>query len=224
MTKNVTFSICLPSKNRETRLNQMIHSAFSTSSNPSAIEFCIYLDENDSFLPRVPAPSTLKLFRGPRMPTSTMTNFMYSQSEGEFVMYAADDIIFRTNNWDSILLNTFRLNPDVGLIYGDDLSANTYKIATHGFVRRSMCEKLNYLLPPYFESEFCDTWLTRIFKASRRLRRVSEIVVEHMHPNWNKSENDETYSYRSERYVHLYLFLKQYFLLVEFSRDVKALK
>jgi hypothetical protein len=224
VTNSIRISICLPSKGRESRLNQMITSAVKTAKSPSNIEFCIYLDESDLFTPINPDNSVIKVFRGPKLSTSTMTNFMYSQSTGDIVMYAADDIIFRTSAWDSIVVNYFDSYPELGLLYGDDLSPNSRRIATHGFLRRSVCQELNYLLPPYFESEFCDTWLTRIFRKSGKIKYIHELVIEHMHPNWGKAYVDETYSFRSKQYRHVYLLAKQYLLFFEYIRDVKILR
>jgi hypothetical protein len=201
----------------------MIESAVATADTPTNLEFCIYLDQSDQFTPISPKGSIFRVFRGPKLSTSTMTNFMYSQSTGGIVMYAADDILFRTKSWDSIITNYFDSFPNLGLIYGDDLSPNSMKIATHGFVRRTWCEKLNYLLPPYFESEFCDTWLTRIFRKSERIRWVPEIIIEHMHPSWAKSPMDNTYKYRAQRYNHFYLVAKQFLMIYEYKRDIKTL-
>ncbi len=206
----------------------MISSAIKTSSGKNKIEFCIYLDNEYLKDPpefQVYSHVTYKLFYGPILPTSTMTNFMFSQSTGSVIMYAADDIVFRTPNWDLIVIETLD-NPQQlpSLLVPNDGSPNYPKIATHAFVTKRMTDLLGYLLPPYFESEFCDTWLTSIARASGRITFASNVLIEHMHPTWNKSTIDATYESRKDRYRHLeqFIYFKIKFLMRK--REISLLK
>ena len=109
-------------------------------------------------------------------------------------MYAADDVLFRTVYWDSLIQEAITSSESqYWLIYGDDLGQTSNKIATHGFVSRELAELLGYLLPPYFSAEFCDTWLTSITRLSGTQIKLSDLVIEHMHPDWNKAALDTTY-------------------------------
>jgi hypothetical protein len=196
----------------------MIESAIGLAANPNEIEFCIYLDINDLFDSSMFPKANIRIFKGPSLPTSTMTNFMYSQAQGEILMYAADDIVFLSENWDDIVKSELK-NPlsTAKLLATNDLSPNSPRIATHGFVSRYMASVLQYLLPPYFESEFCDTWLTTISRKSRTFSYRHDLVIEHRHPNWGKASLDDTYISRKKRYQHIRLFL-QFLLLTPLRR------
>ena len=218
------FSICLPSKGRTERLIEMINSALKQSSGKNVIEFCVYLDSRDSLdLKRIIGTNyNIKIFKGPRLPTSSMTNFMYSQSSGEILMYAADDILFKTQDWDSIVAEIL-INPrtEPRVLMTNDLSITKGKNATHAFVSRAFCEVLDYLLPPYFESEFCDTWITEIAQKSKTLVYREDLIVEHMHHLWGKANVDETYIYRKSRYRHYELLL--YYKIMRYMRKREIL-
>lgn len=220
-------SICLPSKGRPNLLLEMINSALKKSSGNHEIEFCIYLDELDDFdKSKIFGQNySLKIFHGPRMPTSMMTNFMYSQSSGEILMYAADDIVFRTENWDEIVKEVL-VDPEhlPRLLMTNDLSITKGKNATHAFVTKAFCEVVDYLLPPYFESEFCDTWITEIAQKSGTLIYREDLIVEHMHHLWGKSTEDATYTYRKSRYKHYELLFYFKMMSKMRKREVSKLK
>jgi hypothetical protein len=203
----------------------MINSAIETATFPELLEFCLYLDENEAYVPSFMQSAKLIVTRGPSLPTSLMTNIAYSASHGEILMYSADDIIFRTQDWDQIVRKTFeKITDGIGLIYGDDLGQDSMKIATHGFVSRTWVNELGYLLPGYFESEFCDTWITNLARKTDRLIFLPNLIIEHMHPAWGKAELDETYEYRQKRYSHLKLLFRYWRLYFEMKADARILK
>jgi hypothetical protein len=203
----------------------MINSAIETATFPEFLEFCLYLDENEVYIPSLLKPANLVITRGPSLPTSLMTNIAYSVSHGEILMYSADDIVFRTQDWDQIVRETFEKIADgIGLIYGDDLGQDSRKIATHGFVSRRWVSELGYLLPGYFESEFCDTWVTNLARKTGRLIFLPNLIIEHMHPAWGKAELDETYEYRQRRYSHFKLLFRYLRLYFEMKAESKMLK
>lgn len=218
-------SICLPSKGREARLNQMIQSAVKLASKPELLEFCIYLDQNDEFDPIELLPAHFKIIRGPRLPTSTMTNLAYALSSGEILMYAADDILFRTLNWDDLIRRHFIVFEDgICLVYGNDCSPNASRLATHGFVTRTWTDAVNFLLPTRFESEFCDKWLSDVSKKLHRKLYLPDLIIEHFHPSWGKAEIDQTYEFRAARYNHFYLSFIYVATYFDRKRDVNILK
>ena len=174
----------------------MIESALRTSSNPETIEFIVYRDTDDSSMKNF-SHSNVKILTGPKASISKMTNKCYSESTGTILMYAADDIVFKTDNWDKLILDTIESDKlYFFLLHGDDLGQMSKKIATHGFVSRTITERLGYLLPPYFHADFCDTWITSIAIHSNSRIQLRNLIIEHLHPSWGKAENDETYMAR----------------------------
>jgi hypothetical protein len=154
------------------------------------------------------------------MPVSLLTNFLFAQSSGSIIMYAADDIIFRTQNWDRLVEDSLTI-PGKWLVHTNDLSRNTGRIATHGFVLREYSENLGYLIPPYFEALFCDTYITWLARKSDGEIYLKDVQIEHMHPDWGKSAHDSTYERRKKRLNFFYEFLKFHLCIYEKRRDLK---
>ena len=132
---------------------------------------------------------------------------------------------FRTANWDTIVAQNLQ-NPTTipGLLAPNDGSPNFPKIATHGFVTRKMTEILGYLLPPYFESEFCDTWITEIALESNILHVQRQVLIEHLHPSWGKASFDDTYNFRKQKLYFFELFLFYKLLSRTRKREIRNLR
>ena len=202
LSLNPKISICVPSRGRPHKLKAMIESSLSLAKNSEEIEFLIYADDDDLSMSNFSHPNAIVL-RGKRQAISKMTNFLASISRGSLIMYAADDIIFRTKNWDLIVFEHYVSSPHkVCLIHGEDLGQNAIKIATHGFISRDLYNLLGYLLPNFFKADFCDTWVTEICVKSGTRTFDPKLIIEHMHPTWGKAPIDATY--RSTK-VSLYL-------------------
>jgi hypothetical protein len=191
----------------------MIESALSTASHPADIEFIVYTDTDDVTMEDF-YHTNAKMLTGQKTSISKMTNKCYAESTGKILMYAADDIVFKTKDWDAMILDTVAKNKlDFFLLHGDDLGQKSKKIATHGFVSRSFTERLGYLLPPYFYADFCDTWITSIADHSNSRIHLKSLIIEHLHPSWGKAEFDETYLARIKEKRFWKEYLKYQFLL-----------
>ena len=200
-------SICLPTRGRPLQLSTMIKTATELATDAKGIEFLIYVDEDDLTMVDFSHPNAT-ILRGERLTISKMTNLLASISQGNLIMYAADDIIFRTKNWDSIVLQHYNNSAHkICLIHGDDLGQDSNKIATHGFVSRDLYNLLGYLLPTYFRADFCDTWMTEICVKSGTRSFVPNLIIEHIHPAWGKADIDETYRSTKLSYYLMNLFL-----------------
>ena len=187
----------MPSRGRPLQLSRMIESALQTSNAPESIEFIVYADSDDSSMKNFSQLNTRIIF-GPKMSISRMTNTCYKNATGDILMYAADDIVFRTDSWDTKIIEAVKsANSDYLLVHGDDLGQKSKKIATHGFVSRKFADCLGYLLPPYFYADFCDTWLTSIANHSKSRIELKDLIIEHLHPSWGKANIDETYLART---------------------------
>jgi len=202
----------------------MVAEALKICARPHLIEFIVYLNLESKEYEPLNFPNTTFLY-GPKLSISSMTNKALAASSGEILMYAADDIVFRTNGWDDIVRNRFKnLKYNFGLVYGDDLSPNSPHIATHGFVSKDLSLLLGWLLPPFFRDQFADTYLTRIARMSGILNYVPELQIEHMHPNWEKKNLDQSYSNRSSKLNFYKNWVRYHFIFPVLMRDVYRLR
>ena len=216
-------SICVPSRGRPLQLNAMIESSLDLAKNSQGIEFLIYADDDDLSMANFSHPLATVL-RGKRQAISKMTNLLASISQGSLIMYAADDIIFRTKNWDSMVLEHYASSEHkICLIHGEDLGQDAIKIATHGFISRDLYKLLGYILPNYFKADFCDTWMTEICAKSGTRMFDPNLIIEHMHPTWGKARIDDTYrSTKISSYLGNFLLYKT--LWVNRNRAIRKIR
>lgn len=195
-------SILLPSRGRPDNIVRLANSIFETASNPSEIEIIVRLDEDDPKLEQYMdnPPKQTTYFTGPRVVLSELWNECYKRSTGDILMHAGDDIVFRTKEWDRILQEKFNeFEDNIVFVFGDDGSPHNGTFGTHGFIHRKWVETVGYFVPPYFSSDYNDTWLNEVAQKINRHVHIP-ILTEHMHPDFNKGPVDKTHKDRYERH------------------------
>jgi len=183
-------SILLPSRRRSVQLERMVNSLRDTCS--VFPEIVVYIDEDDTTSIEKAQTLDIKTIIGPRLMFTDYWNKCYEKSTGDILMMAADDLIFRTKDWDKSVEEAFSQYKDrVVLVYGDDKDIKM-QVPSHPFIHRRWAETVGYFSPPYFTCGSCDYWLYEIAKFLGRKHFVHS-VVEHMHYTAGKSLMDETY-------------------------------
>lgn len=192
-------SVLLPSRGRPHNVQRLYNSLKSTTIGKW--EMVVRLDTDDPSRDEYPNHPEIMYVLGVRITLSQYWNECAEKASGDILMQCGDDIIFRTPGWDIPVKNEFEKYPDrIVLVFGDDGDPNKGKnFGTHPFVHRNWVNTLGYFVPPYFSSDFTDTWLNDL--ADRIGRKVQvPILTEHMHPAFKKAELDQTYNERIERH------------------------
>lgn len=175
-------SIILPTRGRSDRLNRFISSALNNAENRKQIEFLIFVDTDDYETNISLKSKNIRLIRGNRQWLSICYNIAANWASGEILMYAADDLIIETKNWDSILIESVAKNrKNCQLICPSDNTAYSGFLATHGFVTREFVKNLGYFMTPYFSESHLDTWLTHISKRANCFYYEPKIKLFHDH-------------------------------------------
>jgi hypothetical protein len=200
-------SIIFPTRTRTGFVEELIKSAQQTADNFSYLEFCIYYDLDDNETKDYIAEASSR-YQNVKYTTSNdslnlseMWNYAYSTlATGDIIMHCGDDIRFRTKSWDTIVINKFKESRDkILLVYGND-GIQKSNLATHSFIHRKWIEVSGFWLPPYFTSDYNDTWLDNV--ASRINRRVylGDVYTEHLHYTVGKTEIDDNTRRRLNRH------------------------
>lgn len=178
----------------------MLQSALTCADDPATIEIVAYVDDDDTGYDQRNWDHRVRLVRGSRIVLSEMWNRCYEQAHGDILMHCGDDIVFHTHGWDRLVTAAFAAIPDrLVFVFGDDGGPRGTTFGTHGFVSREWVETLGYMVPPYFSSDYNDTWLNEIADTVGR-RRFVPILTRHMHPDWGLGEWDETHLEREARH------------------------
>jgi hypothetical protein len=195
-------SLLVPSRRRPEQLDRMWRSARGTADDPGDVELVVRLDDDDTSYDADSGlfAGSVIWAQGPRILMSNLWNDAYDYAHGDILMHAGDDVVFRTAHWDTRVHQEFARYPDgVALVHGRDGSVQDEVMAIHGFLTRRWVEALGYFVPPYFSSDYNDTWLTDVANALGRRVYMPDVLFEHMHPVWGKGSWDRTHIERIER-------------------------
>jgi hypothetical protein len=177
-------------------------SALETAADPDNLELVVRFDEDDPALERYGALHMPKVtaIAGPHIVLSEYWNEAHRYAKGPIFMHCGDDIVFRTEGWDSNILAVFEDYPDgIVFVHGNDLY-QTSGLGTHGFIHKNWVDAVGYFVPPYFSSDWNDVWLTEVADMIGRHVYLTDVITEHMHWAANKGEVDQTHLERMARH------------------------
>ena len=207
--KNHSIALLVPSRKRASNVKRLVNSISNTAENKNNVTIYFYIDDDDFDTLRVVkslkkrSDCKIEYLVGPRIIMSEMVNKLYPLTAEFILFFGADDIVFRTNGWDSIIIEAVEKVPDgIGLFYGDDLVTTQHApdFATHPIVTRTWVDVVGYLSPPYFSCDYADTWLNDIADMVGR-KFPLPFVNEHMHPTVGKAEYDTLYQENRQKFT-----------------------
>lgn len=196
-------SLLLPTRQRPEQLKRFYDSAMETSDNPNRLEVVAYVDNDDNSYDGIKL-SRLKIVRGERVILSEMWNRCYENAKGDIFGHMGDDIIFRTKGWDTAVRNAINERPGkVCFAWCNDMSpeSDRHEFGTHGFVHRNWTTIVGRFVPPYFASDYNDTWFNDVAKALGVNTYLHNYITEHMHHSLGKAEIDQNTRDRLERHA-----------------------
>jgi len=187
-------SLLCPTRKRPHWMERLWKSIVNTADDLSNIELIFYLDKDDKAGIKKFEKMKSERIRGiigERIILSNCWNECWKIAQGPYYMLCADDIVFESKSWDTILLKAFDNYPDkIAVVYGRD-GIKDWRLSTHPFVHKNWTDTLGYFVPPYFSAQMNDLWIFELGKGINRLCYVPEIFTRHTHPG--KKATDDTY-------------------------------
>lgn len=203
-------ALITPTRGRPQRFAEMVASALATAAQSTRVAVYSMLDADDpelgGYLDPL-APQTVATVQGDRRLLSRAFQWGAERAlndGADVLMMNGDDVLFRTPGWDSKVLEAFARYPDgLALIYPADGNGNQGGDGdvrgNHWFVTRCWVKVVGCFCPSVFEHFCSDTVPEKIAKQAGRLVSLPEVLVEHMHFKYLKSQKDETYAYARTR-------------------------
>ena len=219
-------SILCPSRNRPEQLVEMMKSALEMSARPDSIEFCLYIDADDSSYDELKLPSNVTVVRGPRMWLSMMYNSLLTAAKGEYLFWSGDDVEFKTFGWDEEMRNALKLfSSQLGVVHVNDMATSyPQKYATIGMVHRNWVKAFGYVFTPHLRDNGIDFWISSVSNQVNRRLYLPNVKVEHKQYRQGKVSIDKTYIDRLEDHK-TYSPIKIYRTLIdERRRDALVLQ
>jgi hypothetical protein len=174
-------SILTPTRGRPENVKRLVDSVFATAKNPGEVEILFYVDSDDESFPEELQSENVRLIRGPRLWISVIQNILYANCRGKIIMYAGDDLVFKTAFWDEKVSDAMNQYSDkLALVYANDLATYGESLATHGFVHREWIETVGVFLAPG-RGSLSDLWLTEVARKLGRLHYLDDVHIAHVH-------------------------------------------
>ncbi len=131
-------------------------------------------------------------------------NLAFREMTEDWILLAGDDLRFHPG-WFEECLDAADRHPGGACVVGTNDMGNARVVAghhsTHPLVHRNyiLCggvvDNPALLLPECYGHWFVDDEFVRTAMVRRAYAHAHGALVEHLHPNWGKAQNDETYEY-----------------------------
>lgn len=194
-------SILSPTRKRPNHIKNLIQSIHDTADDMSDLELVLYIDEDDNSYDELLLEDhgiTIKYIKGPKIVISDMWNKCCDIATGPIYHHASDDFLYRSKSWDSLVKQHFENSIDkIILLYGRDGHQDA-NLGTLSFLHENWVKTVGYLVPGFFDVDWCDTWINDVSHGIGRRVYDPNIYTEHLHWNAGKSEVDETYAVRHQ--------------------------
>jgi hypothetical protein len=113
------------------------------------------------------------------------------------LMFVGNDHVFRTKNWDTIMLRKLEDMNGTGMIYPDDKRRND--IPEIIMISSDIVKALGHFAEPSLSHYYIDNVWADLGRRSGLLRYCPEVIVEHHHYSVDPgTEHDELYRYAEE--------------------------
>jgi glycosyltransferase involved in cell wall biosynthesis len=205
-------SVLLPTRGRPALARRFLESLLATAHEPAMIESVLYVDDDDQTAGAIgELPGNVRRITGPRLGMGAANTACLSQATGDILLLANDDIVVRTEGWDThVRTCDARFADGIYLAWPNDGFAS-YRISTFPILTRRTCELLAQPYPAAYRKAFIDTDLLDIFmrlerRGHPRLSYLDHVVFEHRHHRLGKRSVDETSNVRL-RFVDDAMFL-----------------
>ncbi len=178
-------SLCITSRGRPELFKRMCLSVLDNASDPNDIEFVTYRDNDD--------PSIYEYFGNhkevisDRIIQSQMYNECYKIAIGPIYMFAADDVVFYTKEWDKYVKEAFDKSADkIIFVYPNDQYYRS-GFGQVGFLHKNWTDTVGYFFPPYFAAQYADNWINDIAAKINRKVFLRPVIVKHLGINEDRT-------------------------------------
>ena len=191
-------SLLCPSRERLNKFITFTSSVFATVDDINNIEIVLGVDDDDpkidsykriannlNFVDLIVFKSGLFKEEG----LSGLWNEMADRCAGDIIAMVGDDMIFKTNNWDKKIIETFQQQKDnIHLIHCNDGmrgSGNKYAavdpLPVNSFIHRDYIDAVGRYVQTEEPNIFQDTYLDTLFRTLDRKIYYHDIIIKHLH-------------------------------------------
>lgn len=198
-----------PTRSRVENCKRLINSWNATNGSTEVYLRLDNCDPNLSELLNLNWPDTFEVVVGPREGLRAALNEGFEKYPNKnWYGLLADDLVPATMYWDKLLVERAGKKE---IAYPNDLGGKP-KLPTHPVVGGDLVRAVGWFGLPSSAHLYLDTAWRTIGERLRCLHRMPDVVVEHVHPFWNKANEDLIYKENKNRSIN---DKKNYFSWVE---------
>lgn len=183
-----TIGFILPTKGRPDNFRRFVNSYTENTVGYSQLLPVFDQDEVDSLYQykgkAIITPSTKGLVEKLNYAASANPHY-------DYFGFVADDIVIKTPGFDYLIVQAFKANPHIKIIYCND-ELNGDKIANHWVIRGSVVNEF-FMALPTCRHMFIDNFWTKVGQDTNSIMYLENVVMEHRHYVGRKAPVDATY-------------------------------
>jgi len=183
-------AILVPIRTRLKHLEEMVKTWKETTEGKSQLIFGIDDDDTtyDEFMKQNPQ---FIYHIAPRRPTLQWLNVLAIEycEEYDYLCFFEDDLRFRTDKWETTVINALDGIGGIGIVYGED-QLNHDRIVGCPFITSNIVKRLGKMVPNSLNFLWADYYWKKLGDGIGRLKYIPEIVIEHLHHSTKKSDPD----------------------------------
>jgi hypothetical protein len=194
-------SLLVPSRERLNLKLTLISSIITTVNDINNVSLYFGIDDDDptrditlKICEAIPFVKFIPIHNnGKFIGINNIWNILASNCNDNIFGYIGDDIIFKTPNWDSIILKEFNNCPDdnIKLVHCND-GYHGSKLSVNAFVHRKYFELMGYFCKGDFLINYSDNWMYQTFNAFNRVTYLKDVLIYHNHWVFGGREKDNT--------------------------------
>lgn len=182
--------VMLPTRKRPEMARRCIDSFRDTKASENT-DLILIVDDDDNSYAGVTDVDKITATRGTLI---TAVNAAASVLAGHYdaLFLAADDLVFVTPGWDTLMLETLAGLGGTGIVFPD--GKRRYDVPEHPLISTDWVRELGHFAEPSLAHFYCDNVWAELGKRTGLIRFCPEAVIEHRHYSVDRSvPHDETY-------------------------------
>jgi len=200
-------ALMCPTRNRMNKLLTLISSLITTVNEPKNVILVLGIDEDDpakkfyNYLKiNVPIVRVVEFKNnGKFLGLSTMWNEMAKKVDADIYAMIGDDMMFKTQNWDTEIIKEFKNGPKDKIIMvhcNDGMRgpgnqfAQVPPLCVNFFIHKNYINTTGYFVEPYMENTHHDTWPQIVFDSLKRTVYRHDILIKHLHYSVTDNSQD----------------------------------
>lgn len=182
--------VMLPTRKRPDMARRCIDSFRETKASDDTDLILIVDDDDDSYAD-ITDVDKITATRGTLI-TAVNAAASVLAEHYDALFLAADDLVFITPGWDTLMLATLEGLGGTGIVFPD--GKRRYDVPEHPLISTDWVRELGHFAEPSLAHFYCDNAWAELGKRTGLIRYCPEAVIEHRHYSVDPSApHDETY-------------------------------